>query len=265
MFCAYCGAKLVDGARFCERCGRPAGAPAASGPQAGPYEPPRAQAGPAQWQEPAQQPRPAKPSPNVELCPDGKYRWIYEFSMLKNPMILLTLLKVFALVAVLIFAGSFILSLTDGDSVGESLRSAAIPALIAFGIIAVLAIPSYLIVAGRDGWKYIVLFEMDEQGITHQQEPKQFTKAEGMAWLTAMAGALTGNLTAGATGLLAATHDSLRSQFDKVSSIQAVRRWNTIKLNEPLKKNQIYAEKEDYDFVLNYILARVPQKAKKRL
>jgi hypothetical protein len=33
---------------------------------------------------------------------------------------------------------------------------------------------------------------------------------------------------------------------------------NTIKVNEPLSKNQVYVEKEDFDFVYNYILARCP-------
>ena len=31
----------------------------------------------------------------VRLCQDGKYRWVYEMSMLKNPTIFLTVFKVF--------------------------------------------------------------------------------------------------------------------------------------------------------------------------
>ena len=29
-------------------------------------------------------------SENIKKCDDGSYRWVYEFDMLKNPIILLT-------------------------------------------------------------------------------------------------------------------------------------------------------------------------------
>lgn len=35
---------------------------------------------------------------------------------------------------------------------------------------------------------------------------------------------------------------------------------HTIKLDSPLNHNQIYAEGEDFDFVLEYISRRVPTK-----
>ena len=35
-----------------------------------------------------------KVSENIYLCPDGVYRWIYEFPMAKNPTILITVWKV---------------------------------------------------------------------------------------------------------------------------------------------------------------------------
>jgi len=39
-------------------------------------------------------------SENIKKCEDGTYRWVYEFSMLKNPIILLTILKIFLIVMV---------------------------------------------------------------------------------------------------------------------------------------------------------------------
>ena len=50
------------------------------------------------------------------------------------------------------------------------------------------------------------------------------------------------------------------SEFGKVRSVKACRRRNLIKVNEVLNHNQVYAEKEDFDFVLNYISSRVPKK-----
>lgn len=32
----------------------------------------------------------------VQLCQDGKYRWVFEMSLYKNPTILFLLLKIFA-------------------------------------------------------------------------------------------------------------------------------------------------------------------------
>ena len=39
-------------------------------------------------------------SENIKKCEDGSYRWVYEFDMLKNPIIILTVLKIFVLVLV---------------------------------------------------------------------------------------------------------------------------------------------------------------------
>ena len=38
-----------------------------------------------------QEKKPEQISEKIQLCPDGKYRWIYEYDMLKNPSILLTM------------------------------------------------------------------------------------------------------------------------------------------------------------------------------
>ena len=38
-----------------------------------------------------------KVTENIWLCPDGVYRWTYEFDMRRNPMILFTVLKVMAI------------------------------------------------------------------------------------------------------------------------------------------------------------------------
>ena len=53
-------------------------------------------------------------SGNIKLCPDGKYRWIYEFPMMKNPTILFTLFKVFAIVVLLPALIIFFSGLSDG-------------------------------------------------------------------------------------------------------------------------------------------------------
>ena len=165
---------------------------------------------------------------NVYLCPDGKYRWCYEFRMLKNPAILITVLKVL---------------------------------MLSFGIVVgfmVLGAVSYLILAAMYGWSYQVLFTMDENGVEHRQMKKQFEKAEAIGWLTAAVGLAAGNIGRAGTGLLAATKTSTTSEFQHVRKVRAVQRRDVIYVNQLLEHNQVYVEDADFDFVRNYIEEHCP-------
>lgn len=230
-YCRKCGAKLADTAKFCENCGEKVTT--------------------------AQTPRSEKVSANVTLCPDGKYRWMYEFHMLRNPVILFTVLKVLMLGSC---APTLLVALaTLGKGFSKALEAGAQ----VFGIMMVIMIPmgllSYLILAGIYGWKYIVLFVMDEEGIEHIQQEKQFTKAQGIAWLTMLAGAAANQPGRVGGGMLMATKNSSSSTFRNVKSVVSLRSLHTIKVNSLFSKNQIYVEAADYDFVWNYITTRCPK------
>ena len=198
-----------------------------------------------------------KVTENIYLCPDGKYRWIYELNMLKNPVILFTIWKIFGILILIEIAFTFILAVFEGgvsDWITGYLLSPGI--LIVPGIFFVLSIIAYTIVAFMYGWKYMVLFEMDEGGIVHNQMPKQFNKAQGLAWLTTMAGLMTGNFTTAGAGMLSSAKSSSASTFKSVKKVVRKKKYHLIKVNEMLEKNQIYAEDADYDFVWNFICAR---------
>lgn len=198
-------------------------------------------------------------SDRVTLCPDGKYRWIYEFSMMKNPVILLVVYKIFFW----LFVGLWILiSLLDRSkehSFFDSLLLSGQWILIFWAVFCVIIALGYTIVAGQYGWKYIVFFEMDEDSIIHRQIKEQVKKAQALGWLTAFAGAMGGNLGAISAGIHTATKTTSVSDFNLVRSIKPKRRWNTIKVNEPFCKNQVYVHRDDFDFVLNYIRTRCPK------
>lgn len=197
----------------------------------------------------------------IKKCEDGTYRWIYEFGMLKNPIILLTVLKIFALILIGMWLLFGLFSIKEEGFAGAFVYEAKaliFPAIILF----VLSIVSYLILAGIYGLKYIVLFEMNEEGIRHIHMAKQFKKAEAVGWLTAFAGAVSGRPGVTGTGLLAATKQETTSEFSKVKKMKVLRGFHTIKLDALLNHNQIYAEGEDYDFVVEYIKARIPDTAK---
>ena len=113
----------------------------------------------------------------------------------------------------------------------------------------------YLVYALMMGGKYCVLFEMDDRGVNHIQMAPQVKKVEAISILTMLVGAMAGRPGVVGTGILAAARTSMYTAFADVRSVEPIPGRDLIKVNELLNKNQVYAEKEDYDFVLNFILA----------
>lgn len=226
-----------------------------------PPTPPPFQQGPPQWQ-PSQSPQwqPSQPSygNRIQLCQDGKYRWIYEFSMMKNPMLFITIYKVICLSCLIVWLLLNVISLFSGDFPDTVWTNTKIVLLI-FAIFAVLVPFAYLIVAAQNGWKYVVLFEMDDKEIIHRQMNKQVKKAKAIGWLTVLAGLVGGSRGAVSAGIVAATHTTTISTFHYVKKVKPYRKWNTIKVNQPLSKNQVYADIEDFDWLYQYIVSHCPK------
>lgn len=193
----------------------------------------------------------------VRLCEDGKYRWTYPMSMLKNPMIYLTVCKIFGAMFLIIFIIAYIKPAINGDfdDMLKDLKWWGV-AILVFLAISALA---YLIVAAQYGWKYTVEFTMDENGVTHELTPRGKKIARNIGGTLGGAGVLTGNIGRVGQGMMVASHTKLSSDFKVVRSVKPYRLWKTIKVNEPLCYNQIYTTKEDFDFVLNYILEHCPK------
>ena len=193
----------------------------------------------------------------VRLCTDGKYRWTYPMNMLKNPSIYITVCKIFGGIALVAFIAMYIGPATRGEfaDILSDLKWWGVAVLVFLAISAL----AYIIVAAQYGWKYIVQFTMDENGILHEQIEAQKKHAKNIGGALAGAGVLTGSPGRVGQGMLVASHTSLSSDFSKVRSVKPKRRWNTIKVNEPFAKNQVYTTKEDFDFVLDYILSHCPK------
>ena len=192
----------------------------------------------------------------VRLCKDGKYRWVYEMSFLTNPTIFLTLFKIFTCIIIGIFLVFDIFAAIEGDwkAVLGMTKACGVVLAIFLG----LTIISMFVMSAIYKGKYIVLFEMDEKGISHIQVPEQFKKAQKLGKITAAVGAGRGNFTTAGTGMLAATKNSSTSVFNYVRKVKP-RRWlDVIKVNQRLDHNQVYVPKEDFDFVYNYIKSHCP-------
>lgn len=189
----------------------------------------------------------------VRLCSDGKYRWVYEMNLLKNPTIFITVLKVMMISIAIVWLFGLAIGLGDMD-LDYFLFWTKLSGIM-LGIFVVLTIIGVLITAAILG-KYVVLFEMDEKEVTHIQMPRQVKKAEAIGLITALVGAMAKNPTTIGTGMLAASKTKNTSVFANVRRVKARRRLNLIKVNQLLDKNQVYVPDEDFDFVYDFIKSR---------
>lgn len=252
MFCPECGSNLPDDARFCEACGTRIVPAERVSPQ---------DASSTGETESDVLPEGSKVTENIVLGKDGKYHWYYEFKLLKNPTVLLLLWKIFfwtgvgmwlMMVLIITFSGDFsrdFWSITKGFGFGI----AGFEVFVAFG---------YFVYALLQGFKYCVLFEMDEEGVTHTQLPRQFKKAQAMSFLLILAGLHTGRPGTVGTGMIAASKNSMRSTWESVRSIEIFRKRGVIKVNERLNKNQVYAEPADFSFIEDFIKSHLAPKCK---
>lgn len=252
MYCSKCGSQLPDKANFCDACG----APVEQMNQTA--ETPVESLSTIENEIPKGQ----RVTDNIVLGTDGKYHWLYEFKLLKNPTILKLLWKIFLWIFVCMWLFLSIVNACDGHfNFKDFLDFSKIFLLILLGFEALVAF-SYLIYAAIQGFKYCVIFDMDEEGITHTQMQKQFKKSQGISIITMLMGAAAGKPGVVGTGLLAATKSAMKSSWISVRSIQVDRKHNVIKVNERMNKNQVYAEDEDFQFVEKFIRSHVTKKCK---
>lgn len=202
---------------------------------------------------------PAKATDRVKLYPDGKYRWVYEVPMLRNPSILFDVYKVLGISFGIVWLfNAIVVSCEEGVSL-SSLWGLSSGFLILMGVFLVIGIVAYVIVAWMYGWKYVVLFTMDEKEIVHQQMPHQVKKAVLIGALTSLMGVLARKPGVVGTGLLAASRSTSTSRLADVKRVIPRRRLNLIKVNQLLNKNRIFVPNEDFDFVYDFLLHHCPQ------
>lgn len=189
---------------------------------------------------------------NIKKSADGKYRWRYEMSLFKNPTIFILVYKILFFIFLGIFLFTTIIdTISNGFSL-ESLSGSAKVFGIIFAVMTAITVLGYLLYAAIMGGKYIVDFTMDENGVLHEQTPAQAKKAKKLGALTATLGAVSGRPSVAGAGINS-TRTKMYSDFKKVKKIKAYPRRGVIKLNAPFNKNQVYASKEDFEFVLEYI------------
>ncbi|MBR2244030.1 MAG: hypothetical protein IJ888_04785 [Prevotella sp.] len=191
---------------------------------------------------------------HVRLYPDGKYRWVYEVNMLTNYSILFDVWKVLGIsmgILVLLFV---VIAVFDGDWDVDMLIGMASTLGIVALVMLVLGLIGYFVYAAISGWKYAVLFIMDEKEVVHQQMPNTVKKGQLIGALTILAGLASGRPGAVGIGVLAQSRLSMTSTLAHVERLISCRKMNLIKVNERFEKNRVYVNTEDFDFVYDFLL-----------
>ena len=201
----------------------------------------------------------------VKLYPDGKYRWVYEVPMLKNPTILFDVYKVLGISFGIVWLFNVLLISCEDGLNFRNLWSITSGFLILMLVFLVIGYVAHFIVAWYNGWKYVVLFTLDEKEVVHQQMPRQVEKAKVLGALTALVGSLAGKPGVMGAGVLAASRSTSTSVLANVASLVPRRRLHLIKVNQLLNKNRIFVPDEDFDFVYNFLCQHCPKAKKKEL
>ncbi len=191
----------------------------------------------------------------LQMNAEGKYVWVYELPMQKSFFLLFEVWKVLGIGAAAVIILLAVINLIDGSGIGGMVAAIGTGA-VCFALLMLLSIPAYYIVTRANNGMYTVLFEMDEAGVDHIQ--LKTDKAKALEALTVFAGMRTGSRTTAGAGVLSAAGGTLYSAFSNVKSVRAVRGKNLIILKGKLIRNQVYADDENFDFVLDYIVRHCP-------
>jgi hypothetical protein len=227
MICAQCGRENTEPVDVCEHCGAPVG-----------------------------EALPGGPAPGLVLSADGIIRWVYELNMWKNPTLALTIWKSVLLAAGVPALLMFFLSLSDGAGFEHAfLLFVQVYGGVA-GVLTGLLLLAYPLVALVHGGKYCVVFEMNDTGVRHIQMRRQFKKSQVLAVIVTLAGAASGSLQTAGAGMLAGSHQSLHSRFEKVKSIVVNEKRQVLYVDEALSRNQVYAEPDAFAFVCDFVITR---------
>ena len=250
MFCAKCGAELSDNMRFCPKCGAEKTDTKDTMPPDEQNKEQDNNISPEEMMKNGQ-----KVTENIVLCEDGKYRWVYKMGLFTNPSIFFLVWKIFFFIMLGIFVFIAFLELIEGDLDGGTLLGTLTAFLIGTAGMTALTATGYLVYAHIMGGKYIVMFEMDDDGVNHKQVPEQAKKARAIGELTSIAGAAAGNATVAGIGQTS-QRTEMYSDFAYVKKVRSYPATHTVKLDEPFCHNQVYAAKEDFEFVKQYIYQR---------
>jgi len=192
---------------------------------------------------------------NSIINKDGVYTWTFEYSLWKNPTILITIYKV--LVASCLFVGLLLFVITLNDGLSEALKVAFNVFMLTLKATTGLLLIAYPLYCLLNGGKYNVVFIMDDNMIIHRQLKTQYDQNQARSLAMAMVGLLASEPTLAGASILSATKIQQISEYDKISKLVFDLKKQVIFINDNNGFNQIYAKEKDFEFVKTYILNKV--------
>ena len=215
----------------------------------------------------------------VTLYDDSVYRWRYDMDMWRNRYLLRLVLKVItlALGIPLLFVLAMALRqafpyLREGrpwEDLRLFLRDDLIAVAVVGGLLVgcvLLTLIIYVLCALVMGGTCRLRFKMDDAAVTLVRNPGTMEAINALGTIAAIAGMAAGRpgeaLRAG--GTLAVANSTGTSRFESTRRVKLFPDSDVIDLREWFGMNQIFVNPGDYAFVRDYILARVPEKARDR-
>lgn len=215
----------------------------------------------------------------VTLYDDGAYRWHYDMDMWHNRYMIRLIVKILSLllgIPTLFIAAMLLKSalpmLQNGVSqerlaffLNDDLLALYIVGGLWLGML-VLAELIYAICALAMKGVYRLYFQMDESAVALVRRPGTMEALNTLGLLVGVAGLVAGKpgeaLRAGST--LAVANSSGVSRFENARRLKTVEKYDLLDLREFFGMNQIYVPKEDYEAVRDFMLERMPEKARMR-
>ena len=183
---------------------------------------------------------------------DGTYDWIYCMNMMKDRSMFSFYFKVVGLC----FLPIVLMMLWMAASSNLSMFTFLIT-MLSFGGVLLVVVFAIWLVNTMYGGKYMLIYQMNNEGITFSQTADQAAMTRAVAAASAAVSAAGGNTG----GVISGTGMTLRanayhSKFEKVRSVIGKRADNLIWVNTFLQYQQVYVPKSAYNFVWNYITER---------
>ena len=196
---------------------------------------------------------------SIQRGDDGVYRWNYRLNLYTNYSVLVLVMKVMLLS---VFITWLFVVLCCAWSRGFWMAG-FLTLCKGFGLIAAillaLTIPSYYLYALIMGGAYSVNFEMDGNGVKHEQEACQQNRAKIISILVMIIGALGRNHGAMNAGRTAGRPAMMYSDFSKVKSIKPEKKQHLMNVSGRGVFNKVYVADDDYEWVLDFIRSHCPK------
>ena len=196
---------------------------------------------------------------NITVDENGKYVWEYEVDLHRNRNIFDLIMKILTGIFIFIVAVMLILTALDGSLDFEGFWFFLKIAIPIFLFVYLLGCFSYWLYVRSLGGVYHVRFEMDEEGINHIPMKKEQEYNRKIGLVSMIVGMASRNPGQVGTGMYIASLENIYSDFSKVTSVKADRKHDLINVNYMTLNNQVYADREDYDWVFDFIASRCPK------